>query len=239
MRRHPTAIAAAALALLLAPALVAADDKDKKDPAPDAKKDDPTTNTEKTIKAGTVAGKVVGVNGTSKSLTIDITYEYAVTNEGEVTAVANAENSLRAAIARRDLAGVANAQRDIAYHQARTQKMERKTQKKDFTSTDDAKVRLTDPPPAYDDKGNIRKRTPEELRALKGDSKLPGYGADWNDLRQGDVVRLTLVKKKEVRHPDAKPKDDPKSKDAGADPLGDDAPEVSLIEILSVPMEKK
>ena len=235
MPRHFTAIAAVMLALLLLPALGAADDKDKdkKDPAPDAKKDDPAPNTEKTIKAGTITGKVAAVNGTGKTITLEIVYEYSRPNLGEMQALEQARVNLARAIASRNPGDAANAERDIALHSLRLTQVERKTKNKEFPSTDDAKVRLTEPPPAYDDKGNIKKRTEKELKELKGDSKLPGYPGDWNDLRQGDMVRLTLIKKKEVHHTD------PKAKDADPDPLGDDAPQASLIEILSAPPEKK
>ena len=104
----------------------------------------------------------------------------------------------------------------------------------DITSIDDVKVRLTDPPPAYDDKGNIKKRTEKELKELKGDpkdpdSKLLGYPAQFSDIRQGSYVKVSLVKKKET-HPTG-----PKPKDADPDPLGDNLPQASLIEILADP----
>ena len=58
---------------------------------------------------------------------------------------------------------------------------------------DDVKIRTKNPPVAYDDKGNKKKYTAKEL---KGDSKLPGYTAEFNDLKQNQVVEVSLVRKK-------------------------------------------
>src|SRR5262245_20282491 len=61
---------------------------------------------------------------------------------------------------------------------------------------DDVKIRTEHPPVAYDDKGNKKKYTAKELKELKGDSKLPGYSAEFNDLKQNQVVKVSLVRKK-------------------------------------------
>jgi hypothetical protein len=68
-------------------------------------------------------------------------------------------------------------------------------------NTDIGKVRTMNPPEAFDEKGNIRKHTKEELRALKGDDpaekKMVGYKADFADLQVGDVVQLTISANKD------------------------------------------
>jgi hypothetical protein len=235
MRHLLAGIAALVLGLAVLPAF--ADDKDKKDPAPDAKKDD-AANTEKTIKAGSVGGKVVEVNETAKSLKVEVVIEYSKPNIGEIQAMEQAKVNYAQALAKRDINGALSAQRDMAYHAARTSQVERKTQQVDVASTDDVKVRQAEPPPTYDDKGNIKKRTEKELKELKGDpkdpdSKLPGYPAQWSDVKQGAYVKVTLVKKKEVHH------EGPKPKDADPDPLGDNMPQASLILILADPMPAK
>ena len=63
---------------------------------------------------------------------------------------------------------------------------------------DDVKIRTENPPVAYDDKGNKKKYTEKELRELKGDPKLrlPGYSAEFNDLKVNQVVEVSLVRKK-------------------------------------------
>jgi preprotein translocase subunit YajC len=240
MRRLLTTFAVLVLGLAVLPAR--ADDKDKdkdknkKDPAADVKKDD-AVNTDKTIKAGTVVGKVVEVNETAKSLKIEVSYEVSKPNVGEIQAVANAKVNLANALRNRDYNGALSAQRDMAYHSIRVTTMERQTKNVDVESTDEVKVRLADPPAAYDDKGNIKKRTEKELKALKGDPKdpdykLPGYPAQFSDIRQGSYVRVSLVKKKE-NHPA------PKSKDADPDLALDNLPQASLVEILADPMPAK
>ena len=62
---------------------------------------------------------------------------------------------------------------------------------------DDVKIRTKNPPVAYDDKGNKKKYSAKELKELKGDDpKLPGYTAEFNDLKQNQVVEVSLVRKK-------------------------------------------
>jgi len=66
----------------------------------------------------------------------------------------------------------------------------------DLAVADDLKVRTLVLPPAYDDKGKVRKYTSKELAELKGpDKKLPGYTASEGDLKRDQVVTLHLVKK--------------------------------------------
>jgi len=68
-------------------------------------------------------------------------------------------------------------------------------------TADDVKVRTKNPPVAYDDKGNKKKYTAKELKELKGnDPKLPGYSAEFNDLKQNQVVEVSLVRKKSDRN---------------------------------------
>ena len=236
MRRLLTGIAALALALCVVPAF-AADDKDKKDPAPDAKKDadkDTTPPAEKPIKLGVVAGKLVEVNESAKSLKVEVTTEVQKPNLGEIQAMQNCEVQLAQAAARRDYNGMASLQQQILQHKLNSVKIEKQTKNMDYTTTEDVKVRLTDPPVAYDDKGNLKKYTHKELEALKGDPKdpdykLPGYPGAFSDLRQGSMVRVTLVKKREAPHTG------PKAKDADPDVKQDNLPEASMIEILPDP----
>ena len=69
-------------------------------------------------------------------------------------------------------------------------------------TTDDVKVRTKNPPVQYDDKGNKKKYTAKELKELKGnDPKLPGYTAEFNDLKQNQVVEVSLVRKKGDKGP--------------------------------------
>lgn len=89
----------------------------------------------------------------------------------------------------------------------------------DLILADDVKVRVGAPPREFDDKGGIKKYTPEELKNLKGsDTKVWGYASDTNALKTGDVVRVIVGRKKSTA-----------SKSKGVVP---DEPTVRLIYIL-------
>jgi hypothetical protein len=107
-------------------------------------------------------------------------------------------------------------------------------------------VRRSNPPFEYDNKGNIKTWTKEELDRLRGkDKTLPGYEASFLDLQAGQTIKVYLVKnpakkvKKEdnADDPDKKPaaKDDRDDKDK-KDPngvLSRDLPQVRMILILA------
>jgi hypothetical protein len=85
----------------------------------------------------------------------------------------------------------------------------------EIQTIDDLIVRRMQPPDQYDEKGTVRKPTQAELKELKGpDPKLPGYKADVNDLKNGQIVTVSLQKRKDTDKKDADKKDDDK-KDAG------------------------
>ena len=251
MARILIALSALLLALAVLPALAADDkDKDKKDPAPDAKKDadkkdappdakkdadkekKEEANTEKTIKAGAIAGKVVEVNETAKSIKLEITYEVQKPNVGEMQALRNCEIQLAQT---RDYNTILSLRQQMAQHSLHLTTAEKQTKTVDLTGADNLKVRLLEPPPAFDDKGNIKKRTKKELDELKGDPKdpdfkLPGYPGAFTDLHTNAYVKVSLVKKKDAPHHTG-----PKPKDADPDLLRDNLPEVSMIEIYPDP----
>jgi hypothetical protein len=99
-----------------------------------------------------------------------------------------------------------------------------KSVRKDFQlrATTDVKVRFLHPPIEYDDKGHVKKYTPQELKALKGkDPKLPGYEGTWDQLAEGQKVRLYFKK------PKKKSKEDKDEED-----LEETRPRVRMILIL-------
>ncbi|MCS6851120.1 MAG: hypothetical protein NZ700_08140 [Gemmataceae bacterium] len=66
----------------------------------------------------------------------------------------------------------------------------------ELQATDDAKIRLATPPPAFDDKGNIKVYTKAELDKLKGpDKRLPGYPGDFDNVRPGAVVSVYVYRR--------------------------------------------
>jgi hypothetical protein len=86
-------------------------------------------------------------------------------------------------------------------------------------NTEVGKVRTVDPPTEFDEKGNIKKPTKEELAKAKGDTpeekKLAGYKSDFSELKVGDMVQvaLSVYKLKAKKKPRAGAKKD----DAEAD----------------------
>jgi hypothetical protein len=78
---------------------------------------------------------------------------------------------------------------------------------------EDVKVRARRPVRQFDDKGNIIRYTPQELKALRGDGKLPGYAAELSDLQPGQKVLVKVVRRKP-----AKPAEPPPGKPAADSP---------------------
>lgn len=82
-----------------------------------------------------------------------------------------------------------------------------RTLRLELTLADDAKVRVGFPLPRFDTRGLPIKYRPEELKKYKGDDpaemKLPGYKADFANLKKGDTVQVALS----VLKPDRKDKE--------------------------------
>lgn len=70
-----------------------------------------------------------------------------------------------------------------------------------FVVTDDAKIRTMTVPMIFDDRGNLKRPSIEELRRAKGkdrkDQLLPGFEADFSNLAQGQIVQVQAVTTKE------------------------------------------
>jgi hypothetical protein len=76
-------------------------------------------------------------------------------------------------------------------------------------------VRTNFLPFAYDDMGNPKKYTPEEIKELKGPNpSIPGYKSGLNALKPGQGVKVTLTLVKEKTEPVAEKKVDKEKKDA-------------------------
>jgi hypothetical protein len=105
---------------------------------------------------------------------------------------------------------------------------------------DDVVVRLSYPKPDFDDKGRPKKYTKAELKELKGDSKLPGYKAEFGDVQTDQIVSLTIVRRKGVSAVPKKKatprKGKGKDNDADLDVLAEDTtPQVGHIMVLIQP----
>jgi len=100
------------------------------------------------------------------------------------------------------------------------------------------KVRILQPAAEYDEKGNLKKWTKKDLDALKGNSKLPGYPADFDALRQGQylVVYLAAPKGSEKKLPGGPP---PKKKNDDEDvAMPQDRQDTVMIVIVGDPGNK-
>jgi hypothetical protein len=106
----------------------------------------------------------------------------------------------------------------------------------DVRAAEGCKVRTMFAPVQYDDAGNLKKWTKKELEAMKKNSKMPGFPADFDALKTGQWVELYLAKqptgKGGAKSPPAK---DKKKKDDD-DPLPETRPDVVMIVIWAEPM---
>ncbi|MBU6296207.1 MAG: hypothetical protein KJS91_16115 [Planctomycetes bacterium] len=69
-----------------------------------------------------------------------------------------------------------------------------------FVVTDDAKIRTMAMPMIFDDRGNLKRPSRDELIKAKGkgkDQALPGYEAEFSNLAQGQIVQVQGVTTKE------------------------------------------
>jgi hypothetical protein len=227
MRSTICGIALLAILGVLARSSPAADDKKA-----DEKKDTP----EKLVKQGQLPGKILAIDETKKSIKFQLTYTIPKLNEGEYRGLLQAQGDYQRALARKDANAARNAANAAAQHQARLYTYEKKTKDLDLQTTDEVIVRAANPPPAFDDKGAMKKYTKKELDELKGpDKKLPGYTAEFSSLRSGQMAILYLVKKKDDGKKEPMPK--PKTKEELEEAMLANLPQVNMIVIVSEPKD--
>jgi hypothetical protein len=65
---------------------------------------------------------------------------------------------------------------------------------------EDAIIRFKKAPKQYDDKGKAITPTEAQLKELKGDPKLPGYKADYDDLKLGQTVEVRVARPKKTKN---------------------------------------
>ena len=99
----------------------------------------------------------------------------------------------------------------------------------EFQAEENVKVRTMELPEQFDEKGNIKKYTKEELKELKGkDTHLPGYESTFEGLRAGQLIQVTLAEhktKKPATSPGEVKEKEAKDKDAKEKPALDKAVE--------------
>jgi preprotein translocase subunit YajC len=218
--------------LLAGPALA---QKAKK---PDADVDKSAASSDKMIKAGTLVGKVSAVYEDKRKIRLAVTTTAAKINPGAITGILNAQNQMLMA---RTIQGRLQAQAALMRAQAGLYRVEQKTQYVELAALDDVLVRTARPREQFDEKGKIKKFTRAELKELKGDSKQPGYKAEFSDVQTEQIIQVTLVRKKGTPAPKAprRPKKGKeKEKEAEVD-IDDNLPQISRIMILVEPPPSK
>lgn len=183
----------AGLAAVLALALPLAAAEEKKDKDPET--------LEKMIAAGTLVGKIVQFKETNKELKLQVDVGMAVPNAYHVKEVARIQtaalNDTRIKDPIKRQLRLQERAVELAYHQARTVDIKRKTEIIDLLGSENMKVRVSGPPKKYDDKGSLIKLTKKDLDDLKGpDKKMPGYMGELSHVQKGQIVQVTLAKKK-------------------------------------------
>lgn len=204
----------------------AADNKAAPAKAGKAKKADADTG-DKTLptkdqlaKAGDITARVIKVDPTEKLVTV------ATMNPEVASSIAKLQAQIGMQAYNTNVVDrmrqIANIQVDIARKEQQLYKGN--GPQIEIQALDDAKVRLADPPPQYDAKGNPRKLTPYERRALQGPGNSWGYPGDFDSLKSDQMVRIFLLKKRDASKTSSyRPKTPskettPASKEAGAQP---------------------
>ncbi len=238
MRSMLRIVAFVMMGLLLALPLLGHDVKDKAADAkmPPPKKGmknmdrDPEAAKEKALRSSVIRAKVMAVIEDKKTVRLQLTVPYVKVNNGAVQNYYNAQMSMLRAT---NPQAMYNAQVQMAQAEAQIYQLATTTKDVEWQATDDVKVRMLNPPAQFDDKGRIKKYTKKELKELKGDDKKKlGYPGEFSDLKQDQIVEVTIVKKKDA--PCAAPKRG-KGKDADPELLPDNLPQISMVMILVEP----
>jgi len=186
---------------------------------------DPASATEKMLKAATIRGKVMAVIEAKKTLRVQVTIPYLKLNTGALQSYQSAQMSMLQA---QNLQQLSQAQQKMMQAEATLYTVATTTKDVEWQAADDVKVRMANPPPQFDDKGRIKRYTAKELREMRGSDKL--FPAEFSDLKQDQIVEVTLVRKKGAPRTPVK-----RGKDADPDLAGDNLPHMSIIVILAEP----
>jgi hypothetical protein len=211
----------------------AADDKDAKNKEPDL------------IPLGQLAGVVKSVG--SGTLTLEVTQRHL---ELSPQAQANVAKDVQQLLARQQAIlqtpnPAQRQQRMVEFLQS-VQQLQRDQQNLfvvketkssvDLRLADDIKVRLPQPPVAFDEKGNFRQYTAKELKDLKGPDNLPGFTGEVDSLAAKQTVLVVAARKRPAKPAD-KDKEKDKDKEAEKSMAADEKPLATLIVILAEPMK--
>jgi hypothetical protein len=149
---------------------------DKKDEKKDGKKDDKDAK-EKLVSLGSVVGKLSQVEGAQKYITVQITIPVVVPTAGGTTTV-NRGGRL------------------YVVPTGGGYQIQNITKAVELEATDDIKVRTLILAQEFDEKGRPRKYSSKELLEMrKPDPNLPGYHADFDSLKPGQTVKISIARK--------------------------------------------
>jgi len=81
----------------------------------------------------------------------------------------------------------------------------------EIQAAEEVVVRVKHAPRQFDEKGKPISPTAAQLKELRGDPKLPGYNADFSDLKNGQVVTIYLGRRKQVKESNTTDKEKAKS----------------------------
>ncbi len=235
--------------LILTAAQVLAADPDEKEKDKDKEKAPPP----RLVTTGQAVGTISDWNETEGKFTLHIKVRYAEANAQAQQSYAQDLQNLQT----RQLQILQNKNpvqrqkdlvklfQDMANLQNKPQnfyEMKEKEVTAEVVLADDVKVRVASPPAAFDDKGNVKAYTPQELKDLKGtgeDAKLPGYTAERDSIRNGQMVMITTGYKVGAKDPvpeaEKKPDPPPEKKPDAPEKKAPPKPKVVTIVILSEP----
>jgi hypothetical protein len=216
-------------ALMLVSSFHAADEK--KENEKDAKVE------QKLVPLGNVVGVVQSLNPTDGLMTVEITLHYLEPNPQAQANYARQYQQLLAKQVevmrtpnlvqrRQKLVELMQAAQNLQRQGGDLIRVKEVKTKVDLKLDDDVKVRTPAPPTAFDDKGNVKQYTQEELKELRKD-KLPGFPADKEDLRQGQTIYVTVARLKSPAK-----KDEPKES-GGKEMPANEKPLATLIVIVA------
>lgn len=163
---------------------------------------------DKVVSAGKVTGRLVSAEAMQRNLTVQVNYvevDPAKVAANQAFLVQRQLEIRRTQDPREQARQLAQLNIEMQRRQA---DIYRQVQKNiDLRGTDDMKVRVPNPPPGFDEKGNPKKYTAKELKELKGPNlSLPGYTGEFESLRPGQLVEVHLAKSKTPPKPVAKDK---------------------------------
>lgn len=182
---------------------------------------------EKKVKAGEVIGQIVSVDAEKKALRLRVVWKIPQITAEALQNVINAQNGVAQANSPQALI---QAQQNLAKAQANAVSYTDVPKEYELKAADEIRVRVANPPPNFDNKGRPKAYTKKELKELRGTEKLPGFPADFGDLKTEQTVQVKLLKKKISSRARTK-----KNKDAIPDLLADNEPKMSLVIILADP----